>query len=160
HEGNRGSTTSDLEAYEAYLASSAQLTRVSSQGDIRRTIAELERAVARDPNFASGWEALGLLYAAMSDLGYAPDEESHRKSMRAVTRALELAPDSPRILSSAAMMSMQLRDWSAAERRLLKALATSNRENFYANLIYGWFLENVGRNSEALTAFKRAEALD
>ena len=158
-ERRRGST-SDVEAYEAYLASSAQLTRVSAQGDMRRTIAELERAVVRDPDFASGWEALGLLYAAMSDLGYAPDEESNRKSMRAVTRALELAPDSPRILSSAAMMSMQLRDWSAAEKRLLKALNASNGENFYANLIYGWFLENVGRSPDAFIAFRRAQAID
>jgi TolB-like protein/DNA-binding winged helix-turn-helix (wHTH) protein/Flp pilus assembly protein TadD len=159
-ETHRRGATPDVEAYEAYLVSSAQLTRVSTQGDIHRTIAELERAVARDPDFALGWEALAHMYAALADLGYEPDEESRRKSMLAITRALELAPESPRILSTAAMMSMQLRDWAGAERRLLKALATSGGENFDANLTYGWFLDNVGRGSEALAAFKRAQVTD
>lgn len=156
----RKGATSDVEAYEAYLVSSAQLSRVASQGDIRRTVAELERAVARDPDFALGWDALSRLYSGMADLGYIGDDESHRKSMSAVTRALELAPESPRVLSAAAIMSMQLRDWTAAERRLVKALATSGGTSFDANLTYGWFLDNVGRSSEALEFYERAQAAD
>ena len=156
----RKGATADVEAYEAYLVSSAQLSRVSSQGDIHRTIAELERVVAREPDFALGWEALSRLYTGLADLGYVGDDESHRYSMRAVTRALELAPESPRVLSAAAIMAMQLRDWSAAERRLRKALATSGGANFDVNLTYGWFLENVGRSTEALEFYERAQAAD
>jgi TolB-like protein/DNA-binding winged helix-turn-helix (wHTH) protein len=152
--------TRNFEAYEAYLAARAVTNNVGSTR-ARDAIRLLERAVHLDPNFAGAWAALAEAYTFAADfppsmaLPLTPVELQQRIS-RAALRALELAPDAPQSLRSAGMVSMQSRDWTEAARRLRKAVDLAGPYDYEANLLYAWFLMNVGRATAAIPYEERA----
>jgi TolB-like protein/DNA-binding winged helix-turn-helix (wHTH) protein len=145
--------TRNVEAYDAYLAGKAFMIPRQHAG-IRRGIGELERAVSLDPQFALAWSELALSYLSMP----IPERNSvewNARAFEASARALEIAPDLPSVLSAAAAVSIQHKDWAEAERRLKKAreLATGP-ENVWRKS--GMFLLDVGRPLEATEYFRRA----
>jgi tetratricopeptide (TPR) repeat protein len=71
-------------------------------------------------------------------------------------RAVELAPDSPYVLTTAGKIAIQNRDWAGAEQRLLRALELAGGADYEANMVYGSFLTDVGRPHEAIRFFRRA----
>ncbi|MEJ1963806.1 MAG: winged helix-turn-helix domain-containing protein [Gammaproteobacteria bacterium] len=152
--------TRNLEAYEAYLAARAVTNNVGSTR-ARDAIRLLEQAVELDPNFALAWAALAEGYTFAADfppslaLPLTPVELQKRIS-RAAMRALELAPDAPQSLRSAGMVSMRNRDWAEAERRLRRAVELAGPNDYDANLLYAYFLMNVGRATEAIPYEERA----
>jgi TolB-like protein/DNA-binding winged helix-turn-helix (wHTH) protein len=145
--------TRNVEAYDAYLAGKAFMIPKKHEG-IRRGVRELERAVTLDPQFALAWSELALSYMTMP----IPERNSaawNARALEASARALEIAPDLPSVLSAAAMISTQRKDWAEAERQLKKAreLATGT-ENVWKRS--GLFLLDVGRPREATEYFRRA----
>ena len=152
-EVSRGGTR-NIEAYDAYLAGKAAMISGRSP-DVRRGIAQLERAVNLDPTFALAWSELALTYEGSNFIPERTGAEWSAKALEATARALEIAPDLPSVLAAAAWMSMQRKDWAEAERQFKKAreLATGS-ENVWEKT--GWFLSNVGRPREATQYFRRA----
>jgi DNA-binding winged helix-turn-helix (wHTH) protein len=152
--------TRNLEAYEAYLAAQAVTNNVGFS-EARDAIRLLERAVQLDPSFAMAWAALAEAYTFAADfpaslaLPLTPVQLQQRMS-RAALRALELAPDAPQSLRSAGMVSMRNRDWIDAERRLRRAVELAGPYDYESNLLYAWFLMNVGRVTEAIPYEERA----
>jgi Tfp pilus assembly protein PilF len=141
---------SALRDYRAALMINS--TRGSTQS--QNAIPLLERAVQLDPSFAPAWGALAENYTFTTDFtptGALPlsAQEVQRRMTRAAMRAIELAPDAPETLRSAAWVSMQNHDWSEAERRLQRAIQLAGPRDYAANFYYGWFLMNVGRAREA-----------
>ena len=157
--------TRNVEAYDAYLAANTLLNRMCP-GDSQGAIRELERAVQLDPGFARAWAALASAYASVHDFFGAPDEAgidpaaSRQKTQAAAMRAVELAPDSPYVLTTAGKIAIQNRDWAGAEQRLLRALELTGGADYEANMVYGSFLTDVGRPHEAIRHFRRARVAE
>jgi TolB-like protein/DNA-binding winged helix-turn-helix (wHTH) protein len=146
--------TRNVEAYDAYLAGKA-VKASGTPDDIRRGIVQLERAVALDPQFALGWSELAQTSALASALPERSGAEWNAKALHATTRALEIAPDLPSVLTAAAVIAMQRKHWAEAERRLQRARTLAiGRENVWEKS--AWFLATVGRPREAADYFRRA----
>jgi TolB-like protein/DNA-binding winged helix-turn-helix (wHTH) protein/Tfp pilus assembly protein PilF len=146
--------TRNAEAYDAYLAGKAIIVSDLLE-DIRRGIALFEQAVALDPGFALAWSELALTCASSTGLAERNLAEWNAKVARATSRALEIAPEQPRVLAAAAMVAVQRKDWAEADRRLKKARDLSvGSDNVWEKT--GWFLVTVGRPREAAQYMRRA----
>jgi adenylate cyclase len=92
--------TSDLSAYDLCLRARAMYLTY----DLRRTLALLEEAIARDPHYGP---ALGLAAQCCQHLATnfnAPDRDAIRpKGIGFARRAIEVAEDDPGVLANAAM---------------------------------------------------------
>jgi TolB-like protein/DNA-binding winged helix-turn-helix (wHTH) protein len=149
--------TQNVEAYDAYLVGTARL-KVGSTERLR-AIADLERAVALDPGYVQAWSTLAeAYYSAPQSLMELSEAEYTPKAQQALSRALELAPDSPRLLAQMTLMTIsENRDWSVLERRLESTLDVAGASDFDANMAWAKFLMNVGRPREAVEPLKRAQ---
>jgi TolB-like protein/DNA-binding winged helix-turn-helix (wHTH) protein len=157
NDAERGGTR-NAEAYAAYLAGKATISS-DVPADVRRGIALLEQAVALDPRFARAWGELALIYANANMLPERNSEEWQAKVLRATSRALEIAPDLPRILAAAATVAVMRKDWAEAERRLKKARDLSvGSDNVLEKT--AWFLVTVGRPREAAQYMRQAGFVD
>ena len=81
--------TSDLEAYNLFLRSEA--ITATDPASIRRSVALLEQAVARDSTFAMAWARLAGWRSVMVGLVLSPPSRKEIRS--ALDRAMALAPD-------------------------------------------------------------------
>jgi hypothetical protein len=82
-----------------------------------RAIALIERALELDPSFAEAWAQRARLQAS-SQAGLPPGEAAQRlaNARRDALHAIELAPESPTILSAYAFVLTQQGDWIEAKR--------------------------------------------
>ncbi len=151
--------TTNIEAYDAYLAGLARLRDFSRQSyeDARQFF---ENAVALDPRFADAWASLAEVYDSEAHTFMAESGDSLTiRSREAAARAIEISPDSPAALRVGALLAIRDRDWIGAERYLLKALqivpgdATTNYE-------YGRLLMYLGRTADSLRHIRRAAEID
>jgi TolB-like protein len=151
--------TTNLQAYDAYLVAKA-IVRSAKPNSSDQIIAGLEKAVTLDPLFSNAWATLASAYTFAGDDGSpAPYDqvELRRRASAALVRALELTPNSPRALGTAAVVSMRDRDWREAERRFRQASEQAPALDYDTNQAYGWFLLTVGRSKESSTYFLRAQ---
>jgi tetratricopeptide (TPR) repeat protein len=116
-----------------------------------QAIEQLEQAVALDPNFAIGWDTLAGAYNGA--VAFIPErgEEFVAKREAALSRVVELAPETDFALVIAASRSGNY----VEEERLYKKALALNPANFDTNSVYGLFLNNMGRPTEAIDYFKR-----
>ena len=144
----------NAEAYDDYLAAKAVMIS-DLPNDARRGIALLEQAVALDPGFARAWAELALTYASTTSLPERNSDEWNAKVVRATARALEIAPEQPRVLAAVAMVAVQRKDWAEADRRLKKAREVSVGSDNVSEKT-GWFLVTVGRPRQAAQYMRQA----
>lgn len=78
---------------------------IEAPGNLQEAVAQLERALAREPAHADGWALLGRSQAALG---------RYSEAQRAYARALTLAPDTPEWLVEAA----QIRAQATADQRI------------------------------------------
>lgn len=142
--GRAPGMTRNIAAYDAFLAGRSSLN--GSQA-----IEQLEQAVALDPDFAIGWYNLANTYSFASVLIPERAKEFLAKRRSALSRVVELTPETDLALGIAASRSG---DMVEVERLYKKALAL-NPANFETNPEYGWFLLKVGRPTEAIDYFQR-----
>jgi adenylate cyclase len=93
--------TSDLTAYDLYLRAYAMV--LSSTGQVRAALRLIERAIARDPRYgpALAWAA-HCCYRLVMDGRSDDPVADRRKGTDFARRALEVAPDDPRVLATTA----------------------------------------------------------
>jgi TolB-like protein/Tfp pilus assembly protein PilF len=141
--------TSNIEAYDAYLAGLAAYRDVGRRSWQKAT-ALLEEAVSHDPMYADAWAILADVYDG-SAYSFRAEQagELTRKSQEAASRAVEIAPTSAAASWSSALLAMRNREWSGAERFLLKVLQVAPGDAA-ANYQYGRFLLYVGRSADAI----------
>ena len=146
--------TSNIAAYDAYLAGVAR----SKVGDSPQAIERLERAVALDPKFVAAWSSLAGVYESAPQTLVVSEAEYRKKAQSALARALELAPDSPQLMSQAAsILTWENRDWLVMERQTRAALDRSDGSSYEANDFLGGILMEVGRPREAVEYLQRAQ---
>ena len=148
--GRAPGMTSNITAYDTYL-SGRSLSLQTGRESISQGIEQLEQAVALDPDFAIGWNALAYAYESAVSLIPEKGEEFLAKKKTTYSRVVELIPETDLALIIAASRSG---DWVEEERLYKKALAL-NPANYDTNRGYGLFLDRFGRPTEAIDHFKR-----
>jgi adenylate cyclase len=153
--GNTPGMTSNIEAYDAYLAGLSFYRQLGREG-MYRAIEQLEKAVAIDPNFAIGWDVLSDAYN--NSVVWIPEkgQEFGQKAKAADSRIIELIPESDLALVIKASRSG---DRMEVEQFYKKALALNpTNYNMYGG--YGGFLNSVGRPTEAIVYLERYRQSD
>jgi len=154
--------TSDLEAYDLYLAGRARL-RARQEGVFEAT--ELfEAAIARDSTWAPAWAGLAdalelqLWYTDSTDEDV-PFDETLAEAEQAARRALELQPQNSTALIVLGSIHRDRYDWTESEGFYEQALAL-DPDNAEAHHQYGEFLRKRGRVAESVRSLDRATILD
>jgi len=148
--GRAPGMTSSIVAYDAFLAGRS-LRLQPGRENVSQTIVQLEQAVALDPDFAIGWNALADAYSQAVSAIPERGEEFLAKSRAAFSRVIELTPETDFALRIAASRSGE---WVEEERLYKKALTVAPAD-YDTNYGYGMFLNRMGRPTEAIDYFKR-----
>jgi adenylate cyclase len=153
--GRASGMTGNIIAYDAFLAGRSLMLQLGRE-NTSQAIEQLEQAVALDPDFTIGWNALASAYS--SAVVWIPErgEEFVAKEKEAFSRVVELTPESDFAFRIAASRSG---DRVEVERLYKKALALDPAD-YDTNNDYGWFLNEVGRATEAIDYFQRLVRLE
>lgn len=121
--------------------------RVSQKGDHGGAAAELEQAIARDPQFAAAYTNLGIEYGQLGRLDAAA---------AMLRRSLELDPHSSMVHYNLAVVLFRTGDLAGAEQSARRAVEQSP-ENAWAHLLLGDLLwRKEGMRSDGLRHIKFA----
>jgi TolB-like protein/DNA-binding winged helix-turn-helix (wHTH) protein/Flp pilus assembly protein TadD len=149
------SRPTSLEAYELYMRSRYQSNK-RLPDPLRASVVGFKQAIELDPEFAPAYSALGETYIFLWAYAGADRTEMNEMAAPYLARALELAPDSAEVLTSAA----------ANEPNLEKAILLAERA-IAANANYapayhrsGRLLITAGRHEQALATLQKGRALD
>ena len=156
----RAGSTQNLEAYEAFLRGTlANDTASISAENSARAIAEFDRAIALDPNFAEAWarKAREQLLGFWMAVGPRALRDEARVSL---AEAQRLAPDNiETLLAQAYVYYLGDLDYARADATLQQILA---RVPDHAETIEGsgYVARRDGRFEDAFEDFERALAID
>ncbi len=143
-------TTTNMEAYQAYLQGRAMLYRRGPW--IARALERFKTAVALDKQYAQAWAGLADAYTVLCYSGYDRPDRAMPEALAAATRALAIDPGSAEAHNALACASLMWeRDFPKAEREFLQALALNPKyiqaRCWYALFYLQW---TVGRLDEGL----------
>jgi non-specific serine/threonine protein kinase len=149
--------TKNLEAYQAYLrgrhyAGSPHFTLENW----KRVIQSYQRAVDLDPNFALAYAELSSAHAVVYFFQHDLSESRLEMAKHAADRAIELAPESPRVhlvLSDYFLRAFRNSEQALKELEIAERGLHDNAEVFRAK---AYIFELQGRLEEAREAFERA----
>ena len=152
--------TVNAEGHDAYLLGRYFFNRPSDD-NLRKAIAQFEKAVALSPKFAAGYSGLSdaYLWAGYNE-GFLSATVGKTKSKVAAERAVQLDSNSAEAHASlATYLLFYERDWATCEREFRKAIAL-NPNYAFAHDQFGMALGFIGRYDEAVVEGKRAAELD
>lgn len=150
--------TDDVVAYNEYVQGLHFVDHLGAGSKGHETArAHLEKALARDPDFALAHEALAHMYSVLGYIGFMPPKDAFAAGILHAVRALEI--DSTRAEPHAliAQYHKQLGyDWTAIEQELARALEL-NPASPLVRMLYavGWLMPQ-GRLREAIAELDRA----
>ncbi len=151
--------TGDVGAYDLYLKGRYSWNERTESG-IRKAIAYLGQAVAKDPQYALAYAGLADAYVILPDYSDVPTAEAYAKAKAAARHALAL--DSSLASAYASLAVVQTYndwDWAGADENYRRAIALkpgyATVHQWYAN-----YLMTVGKLDSALAEEHRASALD
>jgi len=152
--------TSDPVAYDAFLRAEAMFTSgATSSAELRRIIAEYERAVELDTAFADAWARLAGARALLYANGV-PTPELARQAREAADRALHLAPT--RALGHRALASYYMNVERDPRRALaeVEAARTATPNDATVLSVLAGVYSAIGRFEDAVKSARAAERLD
>jgi TolB-like protein/tetratricopeptide (TPR) repeat protein len=151
--------TTNLAAYDAYLRGRAReadpdWTDASAR---RATIAEYQRAVALDPQFAAAHARLALLY--LQERFYSPDTGLVTRARASATRAMALDSTvvDARLVRA---LVVEAEGDAAGAYRMLQALARDAPGDAMVYFRMGWTQQLLGHPEWAISSFERAALLE
>ena len=147
------------EAYDAYLRGLSHM-RGSSVG-YPKGIAELERAVSLDPNFALGQARLASAYTQQFFYN-ASDPELERRAFISIQKALTINPDLAEAYLARAQLIWNLRNGFPHERTIadLRRAIANNPNLAEAHIELGKLYSHIGLIDNAIAANRHALVLD
>ncbi len=152
--------TRDPVAYDAFLRAEAMFSAgATSSAELRRTVAEYERAVRLDTAFADAWARLAGARALLYANGV-PTPELGKQSRDAAERALRLAP--ARALGHRALASYYMnveRDPRRALTEVEAARAATPNDATVLSVLSGVYAA-IGRFDDAVQSASAAAKLD
>ncbi|HEX8189569.1 MAG TPA: protein kinase, partial [Pyrinomonadaceae bacterium] len=147
--------TDDEEAHQLYVAGRYFATRRTADG-LRQAVERLERAVERDPGFASAWSELADCYALLNWYVDPPPAGAWEKAVAAASRAVEADDSLAEAHASLGFVKLYYeRDWEGAERELSRAVELKP-ESAVARRWHAFNLSAMGRHDEAVAEIGRA----
>jgi TolB-like protein/Flp pilus assembly protein TadD len=153
--------TANVEAYQAYLQGLFYSDQVSFREQrLRTALSMLQNAVERDRGFGLAYAEVSRMRSALYHFGFDRSEENRKEAERAADRALELAPDAPRVhLSIGLHRYWCYRDYRGAlqEFRIARKGLGRTAELLQAE---GWTLRRMGCWDDALGRFFGARDLN
>ena len=153
--------TNDPAAYELYLNAVHSFER-ETEGDYLAARDLLQKAVARDHNFALAYVALASTHSAMAIDGYESPTEAWPEVTRNVRRALDEDQDLPDAHSEAAVaLFFSQWDWASAEQEWNRAMQ-SRGGGIVPDFLSVCALQRwaLGKPVEALALVRKARELD
>lgn len=152
-------STENPQAFEAYLRG-RYLWNMRTGKNLLKAIAEFEKAVEIDPNFALAYAGLADCYALLSVYEIKPSIEVFPVAKEKAQKALSLNPNLAEAHTTLGFIAYRFEwNWQEAETELQKAIAL--KPNYPT--AYHWFGEMLmasGRFDEAETQYKKALELD
>src|SRR5260370_24208563 len=149
----------DQEAYDHYLHGRYHWARITYP-ELQKATEYFRNATKRDPGYALAYAGLAdslMILPITSDV--AP-KDAFPEAKAAITRALELGPDSAEAHNSDATIKFWF-DWDfyGAEAAAREAISLNSNYSL-AHLYLAHILSNVGRHHESLAAIHQARVLD
>lgn len=149
--------TDNLEAHNHYLRAMQLMAHEVSEAH-RQAVVEFQRAIDLDPNYVSAYTGMANAYSFIEDMS--ADASAADLSVRAIDKALALAPHDPDALAIRAWMKATYSwDWSGARADYESALS-ADPNSVAALRRYAWLLGSSGRLPEAVAMASRAHELD
>jgi len=151
--------TSDLDAYELYLAGRHHWATRTPSG-LTEAVQLFEAALAKDSMYAPAWTGLAAAYNALPWYSDYPAREAAERSKAAARRALELDPENAEALYTLAITVHEYDlAWNEAADLFARAIAT---EPDYGQGLawYCWFLAGTGQWEDAVPWCERGALLD
>ena len=152
--------TSDVEAHQMCLEGRYYLGRRTDEA-LRKAIEQFERAIARDPNYALAYAGLADCHTILSSAGY--DAQAHQaieSARAAAVKAVEIDDGLAEAHTALALVRFRLDwRWLDAEVEFTRAIEL-NPGSAAAHHFFALYLAAMGRSVEALSAIRRALALD
>jgi TolB-like protein/DNA-binding winged helix-turn-helix (wHTH) protein/Tfp pilus assembly protein PilF len=148
------------EAFAIYLTAKQSLASRTKDG-MERSIAEYQRAISLEPNYAPPYAELATAYSLASVVGLLSTQQAMPKAREAAQRAILLDESlSAGHTALGFVLAHYDFDWPGAQRELQRGIALNpsdaNAHFFYSNS----FLSLMGRHDEAIVEMKRALELD
>jgi tetratricopeptide (TPR) repeat protein len=166
-EGNRVRVTAQLvDAAHGDHLWSENYFDLATPEDMSRSVAVLEKALERDPQYALAWAWLCVsilnssVYLAKPGDAPAAVEEAARRAVAAADRAVALAPDLAEAWSARAWMRTSIQwDWAGASADFQRALAISPRDT---NILVrqSHLLAVLGKLPEAIATVRKVIEID
>ncbi|MEO8636578.1 MAG: protein kinase [Gemmatimonadales bacterium] len=145
--------TANPEAHDLVLRGQF-LTDQNSEAGLDEAIALFQRAAALDSNYADPWNGIAQAWFFLADTYLAP-RVAVPPMRAAIEKALTLDPASAWAHAlKGSLLGSYLRDYPAAEREYLKAIALDSTSIFAGD--YGWLLHGRGLDDSALAVVRRA----
>lgn len=149
--------TASAAAYESYLAGRRLMARYDQPGHLDKALAEFEKAVAADTNFALGHAALAR--ARWTRFVETGDETERDRALASASRAMELDGG----IADVHVVRGEIHNWTGkrdlALEELQRAVKLDGR-NAAAHRALGSLYFNLGRMDEAEESYRRAMNLD
>jgi len=147
------------EAHEAYLAGRYYWNKRTADG-LEKSISYLEKATAKDPNYALAYAALANSYHLLPELSNVSVAEAFPKARTAALRALRIDDSVGEAHSALAIIKEDYDwDWKGAEVEYQRAIELSPGDEV-THAHYSNLLLELGRFPEALAEAKIAQSLD
>ena len=145
--------TANPEAHDLVLRGQF-LVEQNAEAGLRQAITLFERAASLDSTYADPWNGIAQAWFFLADTYLAP--RAAVPPMRAaIEKALALDPASAWAHAlHGSLLASYVRDYPAAEREYLKAIALDSTSPFAGD--YGWLLHGRGLDDSALAVVRRA----
>jgi TolB-like protein/DNA-binding SARP family transcriptional activator/Flp pilus assembly protein TadD len=151
--------TENLQAHSAYLKGRYYWKQRSGAG-LSKAIEYFEEAIAADSAYAPAYAGLASAYGPMGVHGYLSPAEAGARMRSNTLRALAIDPDlAEGHVALAAYRSLYEWDFAGGENEYLRAIELDPSESV-THFWYGYMLQSLGRDEDALAQRKIAADLD
>jgi len=152
--------TGNPESYQLYLKGRYYWNKNTVE-DLKKGVEYFEQAIEKDPGDARAYAGLADCYNELATgWAYLPPKENFPKAKAAATRALELDDTLAEAHSALGRVKWGYDwDWPGAEREFQRGIEL-NPNSAIAHIRYGDYLVTMGRLTDGLAEFGRAEGLD
>ena len=148
--------TDNVAAYDHFLRGREAFRRADGE----RTIAELERAIALDPDFAAAYGALAGSYVLSMYWHGASSTDVRPKATQAIQRAIELDPEKPLSWLARGLVAYHFDwEWDRAVEAFDRAIELDPEDADF-QLWRGHCLGLMRRFDDAIAAFERGIEID
>ncbi len=154
--------TQNPEAFDDQLRGQQLLATATEEGDYRAALEAFDRAIARDPQYATAYVGRGfaLTNIVLSTVNEATREKLGRQALEAAQRAVALAPGFGEAHSILAVtLQKVMLDYIGAAREFDLALSLAPG-SAQVQRNFAFYAAEMGHFTQALTAARRAVSLD